>query len=133
MKCFGCGSTTHFAGDPGSTPLSQSDLLSWIDNVCGQCLRSDDLRLAQRFALLRNCDIEASGQRISREALMQFLTLEQHSVRPEAIDALLEEVGTDGGLTKADMASLMRVRDAGRGPAGGGGARGPAGRSPKKS
>ena len=99
----------HFSGDPGSTPLSLPDVLSWCNNFCGQCLRSDDLRLAQRFALLRNCDVFAGSQRISREALMQFLTLEQHSVRPEAVDALLSEVGTNDQLSKKDVASLMRV------------------------
>ena len=100
----------HFAGDPGSTPLALHELLAWCDNFCGQCLRSDQLRLAQRFALLRACDTFATGPRVSRDALTNFLSLEQHSVKEEAVDALLMEVGTDGQLSKADMAALIGVR-----------------------
>jgi Ca2+-binding EF-hand superfamily protein len=99
----------HFAGDPGSTPLSLPDLLNWVDNFIGQCQRSKELSLAQRFALLRACDVHASGPRVSREALMHFLTLEKHTVGPEAIDELLEEVGTDGQLSKSDLAAVLRM------------------------
>ena len=99
-----------FAGDPGSSPLTQNDLLNWCDNFCGQCLRSDDLRLAQRFALLRACDEFATGPRVSRDALLQFLASEQHQVQDEAVDALIIEMGTDGQLSKDDMAMLIGGR-----------------------
>ena len=36
-----------------------------------------------------------------------FLALEQHTVRPEAIEQLLTEVGTDGQLSKSDLESLL--------------------------
>lgn len=97
----------HFPGDPGSSPIALPDLLSWCDSFCGQCLRSEDLHHTQRFALLRACDIFASGPRVSRDALVQFLALEQHTVRPEAIEQLLTEVGTDGQLSKSDLESLL--------------------------
>ena len=97
----------HFSGDPGSSPLTLQDLLGWIDNFCGQCLRSDELQRAQRFALLRSCDVFASGQRVSREALASFLEEEQHSVTPEALDALLAEMGTNGQLSKDDLKMIV--------------------------
>ena len=103
----------HFSGDPGSTPLSLSDLLAWCDSFCGQCARSDDLHIAQRFALLRSCDVYASGPRVSRDALIQFLANEQHAVSSEAVDALLSEMGGDGqSLSKADVAALVGARKA---------------------
>lgn len=99
-----------FAGDPGSSPLSRADLLAWCDNFCGQCLRSDELRSTQHFALLRHCDPFESGQRVSKEALLNFLALEQHSVQPEAVDALLGDLGSNGQLSKAEMAALVAKR-----------------------
>ena len=101
----------QFGGEPNTAPLALPDLLAWCDNFCGQCLRSADLRDAQRFALLRACDVFASGPRVSKEALIHFLTGEQHAVHPEAVDALLSEVGTKDtkeghGLTKADLTLL---------------------------
>ena len=96
-----------FAGDAGSTPLSLEDLLGWVNQFCGQCEKSEELRLAQRFTLLRHCDVLTSGQRVSREALSSFLEGEQHVVTDEALDALLAEVGTNGALTKPDLALLI--------------------------
>ena len=98
----------HFAGDPGSTPLAVHELLAWCDNFCGQCLRNDALRMAQRFALLRACDTFATGPRVSRDALMNFFQLEQHTVKEEAVDSLLMELGTDGQLSKQDLAAFIR-------------------------
>lgn len=97
----------HFPGDPGSTPLSLDDLKVFIDKFSGQCLHSSDLRLAQRFALLRACDVFANGQRVTRDAMLQFLSLGQHAVSTEAVEQMLLEVGTDGELSKKDMANLL--------------------------
>ena len=96
-----------FAGDAGSTPLTLEDLLGWVNQFCGQCERSEELRLAQRFTLLRHYDVLTAGQKVSREALSSFLEGEQHVVTDEALDALLAEVGTNGGLTKPDLAMLI--------------------------
>lgn len=106
----------QFGGDPGSSPLALQDLLSWVDTFCGQCGRSEELRLAQRFALLRSCDVFASGQRVSREALEAFLESEQHSVQAASLDALLQETGTDGHLTKSDLLALAAPKKAARRP-----------------
>ena len=97
----------HFSGDPGSTPLALPDMLDWCDSFCGQCNRSNDLRLAQRFQLLRACDVFAKGPRVSQDAMLQFLSLGQHAVRPEAVEQMLIEVGTEGELSKRDMAQLL--------------------------
>jgi hypothetical protein len=97
------------------TPLTLRDVLSWCNSFCGQCSSSDELRTAQRFALLRSCDPFASGQRISRTALENFLVQEQHTVRPEVIDALLQDLGTDGQhLTKADLKALVAKHSRGQ-------------------
>ena len=104
----------HFSGDPGSSPISMPDLLSWIDSFCGQCARQPELALAQRFALLRACDIFAQGSKVSKEALIQFLAMEKHTVGEEAIDQLLDELGTDGCLSKADMATLIGANKKGK-------------------
>lgn len=101
------------AGDPGSTKVSLVDLLSWCDAYCGKCMKNEELKLAQRFALLAACDTFATGQRITRDALAQFLQLEQHTVRPEAIDALLNDLGTDGQLSKQQLQALVGGRRSG--------------------
>ena len=99
--------TSQFAGDPGSTPLSMLDMLGWVDQYCGQCQKSDELALTQRFALLRHHDVFSTGNKISRDALANFLQEEQHVVTDEALDALLAEMGTNGSLTKPDLAMLV--------------------------
>ena len=93
-----------------SSPLCLQDVMSWCDTFCGQCLRNDELRLAQKFSLLRGCDIFASGSRISRAALAKFLDEEGHVVRPEVLEVLMQEIGTEGQLSKADLALLVGER-----------------------
>ena len=87
--------------------MTLQDLLAWVDGFIEKTTTSDQLRHAQRFALLRSCDIFASGQRISRDALANFLEGEQHAVAPEALDALLAELGTNGQLSNDDLRVLV--------------------------
>lgn len=88
-------------------PLNLHDVLSWCDTFCGQCLRSDDLRLTQRFSLLRGCDAFATGARITRDALLKFLEEEGHAVNADVVDQLLHEIGTEGELSKEDFGNLL--------------------------
>lgn len=99
-----------------STPVSREDVLQWLDTFCGQAERSDEIRLAQRFALLKSCDQFAdSASRVTRAALESFLASEQHKVQPEVVEALLDEVGDGHTLTKVQMASLLREKKSERG------------------
>lgn len=90
-----------------STPLSLQDVLNWCDTFCGQCLRNEELKLAQKFALFRSHDAFAAGPRISRTAIEKFLQQEGHVVRPEVLDQLVKEIGTEGQLSKSDLVMLV--------------------------
>ena len=103
-----------FLGRPGLVAHLDARSALVDRQLCGQCARQPELALAQRFALLRACDIFAQGSKVSKEALIQFLAMEKHTVGEEAIDQLLDELGTDGCLSKADMATLIGANKKGK-------------------
>ena len=51
----------HSPGELPQSPISREDFLSWIDTFMGQIMRDDELRLAQRYALLKSCDESSTG------------------------------------------------------------------------
>ena len=48
--------------DPGTKPMRSDDLLAWIDSFMGQVMRDDELRLTQRYALLKSMDVFATSK-----------------------------------------------------------------------
>ena len=105
-----------FAAEREGMPslVSLPELLSWCNDFQAQATRSKEVKLAQRFSLLHGLDGggAAGAHRISHDALMRFLEEEQHVCRPEAIDALFDEFGEGGYLTKAAIRELGAVRAA---------------------
>lgn len=115
-------------GEPGSVPLSVDDFLSWMDKYIDQLVRDEEqkdgeLRLAERYALLKSCDVFASAKgRLTRRPIEAYLTSEQHKVPPEVLDALMDEVGDGHSLSKQQFAQLIgNTKTAGR--QGGGGSK----------
>lgn len=108
-------------GEAGSMPVSSQDLLDWVDDFMGQCQRNEELRLTQRMALLRSCDVFAgpshAGHKVSREALEKFLATEEHAVQPAELDALLEECGTDDQLSRRELRELISRKSKSKPPA----------------
>eukprot|EP00322_Chrysochromulina_rotalis_P026075 CAMPEP_0115863830 /NCGR_PEP_ID=MMETSP0287-20121206/18887_1 /TAXON_ID=412157 /ORGANISM="Chrysochromulina rotalis, Strain UIO044" /LENGTH=151 /DNA_ID=CAMNT_0003318281 /DNA_START=6 /DNA_END=461 /DNA_ORIENTATION=+ len=101
------------SGDPGSSAVTREDLLSWIDGYSekanGLNVQSAELKLSQRYALLRTLDLFGGGSQnqITRKALVGFLDEEQHKVRPEIVGKLLDEFGDGLTLTRSALAELL--------------------------
>jgi hypothetical protein len=100
------------AGDPGATPIGHEDLLSWIDTFYGQALKNKELQVAQQFALLRTFDPFSGGRgsKVTKEAVEAFLAKEQHSVRPEVLAALFEDLGDGASLSKEELHHIIAPR-----------------------
>ena len=98
----------------GATPISADDVLAWVDDFMGQMQHNEDLRLAQKVALLRSFDALASesDNKVTREALMQFLTEQEQAVRPQEVDAMLNEFGTNDRLSRSDLRQIIGRRGA---------------------
>lgn len=109
--CELLGFTAELEGMPQL--VSFGDVLSWCNAFHAQCTRSKELKLTQRFSLLAGAGVH----RLSREAVMRFLLEEQHPCKPEAIDALLEELGEEGGFNKASLRALTQVHAGAAAPA----------------
>ena len=97
-----------------SSTVSKQDFLAWMDEFSAQTkaetARGTDLRISQRYALLHSFDHFGGGaeRRVTRKALMGFMTEEQHKVRPDMFDALLEEFGDGFTLTTPQLKELLR-------------------------
>ena len=99
--CEMLGFTTEHEGMP---PLvSLPDVLGWCNAFQTTASKSEELKLTQRFTLLKGGCGGESVHRASVDALMRFLNDEQHACRPEAVQTLIEEMGTEGAFTRATL------------------------------
>lgn len=100
-------------GESGGMPLTEDDMLSWVDHFVGQMNRNEELRLSQRVTLLRSCDVDADarpGHKVTKESILEFLKAEGHSVRPEMVDMLMDEYGTNGQMSKFELGQLLGTK-----------------------
>lgn len=100
--------------DPGASPVSRDDLLVWLDGYYAQAQAATssgaELRLSKQYALLRSFDLFGGGtqNRVTRKSMVNFLTQEQHKVRPEVVSKLLDEFGDGFTLTRLQLQDLLR-------------------------
>ena len=94
--------------------MSRDDLLVWLDGYYAQAQAATnsgvELRLSKQYALLRSFDLFGGGtqNRVTRKSLVNFLTQEQHKVRPEMVSKLLDEFGDGFTLTRLQLQDLLR-------------------------
>lgn len=83
--------------------ITLPDVLSWCDDFELTTSRSAELQFAQKMTLLQR---GARGG-ITRDGLLAFLAEDQHQVRPEVVDMMIDELGEDGRIGKEQLWALI--------------------------